>query len=288
MASQQQIRHPHSDAGPIMPTQRNLHFNVPAEQIATWNKNSMHLSHFLNSLSIFFPVGERFFIDSVRNYRDAITDPDLKQAVKAFIGQEAMHGREHEQYNEALFSRVPAARAMEKMVDRLLRMVQKLPASWQLSTTIALEHFTAILADALLNEPRVLENAEPHYSRLWIWHALEETEHKSVAFDVWVSVRGRGPLAYLQRSMGLIAATIVFWTIAIPFYLRILGHEKQLSNTRGWREILRYAFGEIGVLRKLVRPWADYFRPSFHPWDHDNRHQLARLEALTAELERVV
>ncbi|MCK5875046.1 MAG: metal-dependent hydrolase [Alcanivoracaceae bacterium] len=287
MTRQQQPHTPYDSARRIIPTQRNLHFNVPAEQIASWNNHSMHLSHFLNSLSIFFPVGERFFIDSVRNYRDAIADPDLKRAVKAFIGQEAMHGREHEQYNEALFRRVPAARAMEKMVDRLLRLVQKLPKSSQLSTTIALEHFTAILADALLNEPRILENAEPHYARLWIWHALEETEHKSVAFDVWLAVRGRGPLAYLQRSMGLIVATIIFWAIAIPFYLRILGHERQLSNARGWREILRYAFGEIGVLRKLVRPWADYFRPSFHPWDHDNQHQLARLKSLTNELERV-
>jgi len=287
MTRQQQPHTPYASARGIIPTQRNLHFNVPAEQISSWNNNSMHLSHFLNSLSIFFPVGERFFIDSVRNYRDAVTDPELKQAMKAFIGQEAMHGREHEQYNEALFRRVPAARAMEKMVDGLLRLVQKLPKSSQLSTTIALEHFTAILADALLNEPRILENAEPHYARLWIWHALEETEHKAVAFDVWLTVRGRGPVAYLQRSMGLIAATIIFWAIAIPFYLRILGHEKQLSNIRGWRTILRYAFGEIGVLRKLVGPWADYFRPSFHPWDHDNRHQLARLESLTNELERV-
>ena len=97
MTSQQQTFHRYPGARGVIPTQRNLHFNVPADQVATWNSNSMHLSHFLNSLSIFFPVGERFFIDSVRNYRDAITDPELKQAVKAFIGQEAMHGREHEQ-----------------------------------------------------------------------------------------------------------------------------------------------------------------------------------------------
>lgn len=285
MASQQQT-HPHSSARGVMPTQRNLHFNVPAEQIATWNKNSMHLSHFINSLSIFFPVGERFFIDSVRNYGDVITDPALKQAVKAFIGQEAMHGREHEQYNEALFARVPSARTMERLVDRLLRLVQKLPKSSQLSTTIALEHFTAILADALLNEPRILENAEPHYTRLWTWHALEETEHKAVAYDVWLAVRGRGPLAYLQRTSGLISATVIFWALAIPFYVGILGHEKQLANVRGWREMSHYAFGEVGALRKLVGPWANYFRPSFHPWKHDNRHQLAKLEILTAELER--
>ena len=91
-----------------MPTLRNLRFNLDPQKIATWNKGSIHLSQFMNSLSLFFPVGERFFIDSVRNYRDTVSDSELKKAVSAFIGQEAMHGREHDEYNGALFDRIPA------------------------------------------------------------------------------------------------------------------------------------------------------------------------------------
>jgi predicted metal-dependent hydrolase len=268
-----------------MPTQRNLHFRLDPEKIANWNKGSPHVSHFMNTLSLFFPVGERFFIDSVRHYRDRITDPELKKAVKAFIGQEAMHGREHEEYNDAMFAKVPATRSMEHFVEALLDRVKKLPKGWQLSATIALEHFTAILADALLTEPRILEDADPRYALLWRWHALEETEHKAVAFDVWEAVKGTGPRAYVERTAGLLLASLIFWSIAIPFFLRVLYHEKRLTDVKGWGELFHYAFGRVGTLRKLIGPWADYFRPSFHPWDHDNRELLDQLEPLAREVE---
>lgn len=262
----------------MLPTRRDIHFGLPAEKIATWNKGNPHLSHFMNTLSIFFPVGERFFIQSVRNYRDRITDPELQKAVTAFIGQEAMHGREHEDYNEALFAAVPPARGIERFVARFLAFLQRrLPKSEQLSATIALEHFTAIMADALLKEPRILENADPAFADLWNWHALEETEHKAVAYDVWVAVRGKGPGAYLQRIAGMIIASMIFWAIAIPSYLRVLRHERKLTDLRGWRLLFRFTLGRVGFLRKLVLPWADYFRPSFHPWDHDNRELLQRV-----------
>jgi predicted metal-dependent hydrolase len=174
----------------MQPTRRDIKFNLPAERIADWNRNSVHLSHFMNTMSIVFPVGERFFIQSVRNYRDQVTDPELQKAVTGFIGQEAMHGREHEDYNQALFARAPSAKKFEDHIARLLGWAQKkLPESAQLSATIALEHFTAIMADALLKNPEMLGDADPRFAALWRWHALEETEHKSVAFDVWETAR---------------------------------------------------------------------------------------------------
>lgn len=275
-----------SNAVNLMPTRRDLKFRLPAERISDWNHDSVHISQFMNTLSIVFPVGERFFIQSVRNYRDRITDPELQKAVTAFIGQEAMHGREHEEYNEALFARVPQAAEFEKRVARLLGFVQKrLPRSTQLSATIALEHFTAILADALLNEPRVLEKAHPRFAALWRWHALEETEHKAVAYDVWEAVMGRGARAYVGRTSGLLAATAIFWVMIGPAYLQILRAEGKLTDLRGWRLWARHTLGEVGILRRIVLPWADYFRPGFHPWDHDNRHFLKEIDTLTAELQ---
>ncbi|MGH8529831.1 MAG: metal-dependent hydrolase [Nevskiales bacterium] len=276
-----------ASAEPPLPVRRDLQFKLPAEKIAAWNKGNVHLSQFMNTLSLFFPVGERFFIDSVRNYRDRITDPELQKAVTAFIGQEAMHGREHQEYNEAMFARVPPTIWMERVVGRLLKWLQKYtPRSWQLSATIALEHFTAIMADGLLKEPRILEGAEPKFAALWNWHALEETEHKAVAYDVWVTVRGKTPLAYIERVGGLIMATIIFWSIALPFYLRIVGHERKLSDWRGWLALGHYTFGKVGFVRKLILPWLDYFRPGFHPWDHDNRHYLTRIDAIVAQTQK--
>lgn len=271
----------------IMPVRRDLRFDLPAERITDWNHaGGSHLSHFMNTLSLYFPVGERFFMDSVRHYRERIADPELKKAVTGFIGQEAMHGREHQEYNEAVFAAVPQTIGMERFVARLLGWLQKwTPPSFQLSGTIALEHFTAIMADALLKDPRILEGSEPKFVALWRWHALEETEHKAVAFDVWETVMGRGLRAYVERTLGLVVATVILWTIFTGCYLRVLGAQGLLTDWQGWRKLGRMLFGEIGFMRKLILPWADYFRPGFHPWDHDNRHFLGEMDALTAELQ---
>jgi predicted metal-dependent hydrolase len=272
---------------PVMPTRRDLKFRLPAERIADWQgEDGAHIAHFMNTLSLFFPVGERFFIDAVRQYRDRIADPELQKAVTAFIGQEAMHGREHEEYNEAMFAAVPATKSMERFVARFLKVLQeRTPPRMRLSATIALEHFTAIMADGLLRDPRLLEKADPRFAALWRWHALEETEHKAVAYDVWEVARGRGTGAYLERTAGLVAATAIFWAIAIPFYLRVIQAEGRLTDVRGWRRFVRYTFTEQGFLTRLVRPWADYFRRDFHPWDHDNRHYLEQVDELVDGLK---
>ena len=264
----------------VMPTRRDLNFDLPADRVQDWVGNGgVHFSHLMNTMSLVIPVGERFFIDAVRHYRDAITDPELKKAATAFIGQEAMHGREHDAYNAKMFERVPAAETFEKRVTALLRFGQNnLPESTRLAVTIALEHLTAIMANGLLQEPRVTENAEPGYHALWRWHALEETEHKGVPYDVWEQTQGKGVGAYAHRSAALVVATAIFWGMVIPHFVGFIKDEKKLTDVSGWRALGRMAFTEVGFLRKMVRPWFDWFRPDFHPWDEDNRHFLEGVE----------
>ncbi|WP_394841208.1 metal-dependent hydrolase [Pendulispora brunnea] len=270
----------------VMPVRRDVKFHLPAEHVGTWLRGSPHVSHFANTFSLFLPTGERFFIEAVRNYKDRIDDPELKKAVAAFIGQEAMHGREHRALNEVLIAAVPEAEGIERFVGGLLARLQKwLPRSYRLSATIALEHFTAILADAVLTEPRVLDGAESRFAAMWRWHALEETEHKSVAFDVWCTVMGRNPRTYVMRCGGLLIATGIFWGIAIPSFLRILRAEGRLLDRDGWRMFVRHWWTETRFLPNLLKPWAAYFRPGFHPWDRDNRHVLDQLEGVMAQAQ---
>ncbi|MGQ0618575.1 MAG: metal-dependent hydrolase [Panacagrimonas sp.] len=267
----------------VMPTRRDLQFDLPAERVQDWvGDGSVHFTHLMNTMSLVIPVGERFFIDAVRHYRDQVGDPELKKAATAFIGQEAMHGREHDEYNARVFQRVPAAETFEKRVKTLLDVVQnKAPPSFRLSATIALEHLTAIMANGLLQDPRVTENAEPGYHALWRWHALEETEHKGVAYDVWEATQGKGAAAYANRAFGLVAATAIFWGMVIPHYVGFLRDEGKLADAKGWRSFYRMAFGEVGFLRRMVRPWFDYFRPGFHPWDDDNSRFLEGIEGFS-------
>jgi predicted metal-dependent hydrolase len=265
----------------MLPIRRDLKFKLPGDRMRDWNAAGPHVSQFFNTLSIFFPSGERFFIDSVRYYRDRIADPQLQQAVTAFIGQEAMHGREHIEYNEALAASGMPVMAMERLVIRLLKLGKKiLPHADQLAITIALEHFTAILADILLREPQLLQGAEPRFAALWRWHALEETEHKAVAYDVYQQVVGTGAGAYVRRALALAALTVIFWSLVIPFHLIIVARDGGLFDLKGWWTLVRYHWLKPGALRRIIPAYFDYYRPGFHPWQHDNRRFLADIEAI--------
>ena len=163
----------------ILPVRRNLQFYLPKDKIDNWNGGGAHWTQFMNTLSIFFPAGERFFIQSIRNYRKDVVDKELKKAVSAFIGQEAFHTREHEEYNEAMVEAGIPIDKMEANVEKLLAFVQKtLPRPVQLAVTVSLEHLTAMLADIVMEDDRFIKNSDPHYEALWKWHAMEETEHK--------------------------------------------------------------------------------------------------------------
>src|SRR3954470_8820133 len=150
------------------------------------------LSHVAASLSAVFPDGEDFFVRSVRTFRDQVTDPELKRQVAGFIGQEAMHGREHRLFNDRLDQLGYPTKRFERFTKKGLAIrARLLPATSNLAATAALEHFTATLAALVLNneETRDLFGHE-EVRNLFLWHALEESEHKAVAFDVYKAVGG--------------------------------------------------------------------------------------------------
>jgi predicted metal-dependent hydrolase len=265
----------------IMPVRRDYRFHLADSRIHDWNPAGIHWTQFMNTLSIFFPAGERFFIESVRHYREQITDPELAQAVKAFIAQEAMHTREHVDYNKAMVEGGLPVVELERLVAVGLKNARRsLPKPVQLATTIALEHLTALLADIILRDPAFLKGADERYKSLWIWHAVEETEHKGVAYDVYEKVMGRGLAAYGLRVGTFVVANAIFWSVFYPYWFAMVKSSGKAGDLRGWMKAFRYQWGRPGGLRRILPGWLDYFRPGFHPWDHDNRAFLPQAEQL--------
>lgn len=270
----------------MMPIRRDLHFKLKPSSVDNWHAQGPYMTHFVNAMSIFFPDGERYFIHTVRHYRDRITNPELQQAVTAFIGQEAMHGREHEDYNRLLADAGLPAKELEAHVARFLDVLKaRLPASAQLSVTIAQEHFTAILSELVLTDPRWIEGADRNLSALWRWHALEETEHKAVAFDVYEAVMGRGLKAYALRTGSMVLTTAGFLGLVLFYQQRLLKADKQPGKSQGLGKFVTFMLGPRGLLPRLALPWLSYFRPGFHPWNQDNRHLLGQMDALVAETQ---
>ncbi len=270
----------------ILPVRRNLQFYLPKEKIDTWNGAGAHWTQFMNTLSLFFPAGERFFIQSVRNYRNEIVDAELKKAVSAFIGQEAFHTREHEEYNEAMVEAGIPIDEMEASVIKLLDFIQEVaPKPLQLAVTVALEHLTAMLADVVLADDRFIKDSDPNFTAVWQWHAMEETEHKGVAYDVYEATVGKGPKAYAIRSVAFIGANLIFWSLFYRFYWRVVKSRNEHKNVKGWMKSFRYQFGKRGVFPTLLPEWLSFFKPGFHPWDVDNSYYLDEAESLLKKVD---
>lgn len=265
--------------GPV-PEVRNLQFPVGERIARFWHGGQKSVTQFYNNLSVFFPEGERFFIQSVKAYRDAIKDdPQLSAEARAFYAQEGIHSREHIRYNQMLRAQGYPIDAMEARIERVLAHTTRInPPRMRLAVTCALEHFTALMADLLLQNPATLAGADPVMAKLWRWHAAEENEHKAVAFDVFKAVGG----TYTERAITMVGATLIFWFKVIEQQARMMHADGTVWDLREWARLGRYLFLKPGGMLRLIPKYFSYFRPSFHPWDHDNR---AQLEAWKRELE---
>jgi len=223
------------------------------------------MSHLWGTMSAVFPDGEDFFVRSVRHHRDRVEDPALKRQVAGFIGQEAMHGREHRVLNDRLDELGYPTRTIAKWSRRGMELRERIaPPIANLAATVALEHVTALLAERILDDPETRALLGDGAVRdMYLWHALEESEHKAVAFDVYRTVEGSETLRrWTMRVMrfGLVGGLLLQVGVAV------------LADKTARRRIRR----DVRAMRRSKlfsrETWEllkDFERRDFHPDDRD-------------------
>lgn len=231
------------------------------------------LSHIAACLSAVFPDGEDFFVKSVRHFRDQVENPQLRREVAGFIGQEAMHGREHRLFNDRLHELGYPTKVIERWTRRGLGLRWRLaPAKSNLAVTAALEHFTATLAELVLTKPEVRALfGHEEVRNLFVWHALEESEHKAVAFDVYRLVGGSERMRIFTMKVirsGFVVGLAAAVTVSIAC--------DPAARKRGaLRKSLR-DFRQSPILsRELWEELKAYDRKGFHPSDRDTSALVA-------------
>lgn len=249
----------------IKPRPVNLEF--PATVSRFWYDNSPIKSHLFDALSTTLPVGEDLFIFTVRQIRGQITDPLLQKQISAFIGQEAFHSREHAKYNNLMRQWGYDIDKMDRSMNRVTRILRtRLSPVQALAVTVSCEHLTAILAAAALRGD-VLENADPHVKSLWLWHAAEEIEHKSVAWNAYHQIGG----SYRTRVTWMNLAIMLFSVRISARILHMLRKDGLLFSLKTWKEGLRFIFGKGGFLPMLSKEFKDFYQRDFHPDQHDTQ-----------------
>ena len=239
-------------------------FGLEGDVPRYWFGGDPFKTRLFDAMSLLFPEGEKYFIQCVRDYRDAIDDPELLAQVKDFVFQEGQHGKVHSDYNRRIASQGVAVDQIIDEEKRLLGWMRKrFPSGFTLAHTAAAEHLTAIMAHSFMNRPEIFEDADPRMRALYVWHGVEEIEHKAVAFDVMQKVAGVG---YLTRVLAFLYVSIFF-----PLHtFLIVRHMLKVDGVQGrfgvWMRGLRWLYGRRGVMSRLLPDWAAYLRPGFHPW----------------------
>jgi hypothetical protein len=237
-----------------------------------------------NALSATFPKGEAFFVESVRAYREG-ADPKLAAEIKAFTTQEVMHSREHVAFNRRAIEAGYDLSRLEKKVDERLDLVRSRHPIVNLAATMALEHFTAMLAHQLLADPRHLAGADAESAAMWRWHAIEEIEHKGVAYDTWLHATKDWPRfkRWSVKARVMLLVTRNFVVDRTAGALDLLAQDG-IRGPKAWWGLFRFAFVRPGMFRKVFGAWLSFFMPGFHPWNHDDRALIADAERKLAAL----
>lgn len=231
------------------------------------------------ALSASFPRGEAMFIAAVKAFRED-APPALAAEIREFIRQEVNHSREHLAFNRAVAAAGYDMAAINESVSRLVDLAMSRPPIVQLAVTIALEHFTAVFAHQFLEDPDSLATGGIGDPAMWAWHSVEEIEHKGVAYDTWLhATRHWSPARrWRVRCLLMLLVSRRFLFNRSRDALELMAQDGITGWQARWR-LAKYLFGKPGILRRIFPAWLGYFRPGFHPWDHDDRHLIARWEA---------
>lgn len=262
-----QVRRPALELGPDLPRH--------------WYGGDPFATHYLDSLSSVFPDGEAFFVRSVLRFRDQVEDPELRRAIHGFAGQEGQHSHQHDRHLELLAAHGYGALArMNRAGDTVMRLMNRRVPRFALAATAALEHLTALLARRILEHgARFTAPMDARMGALWRWHALEEAEHKTVAFDVLQ----RAAPSYFLRVFALLLTTVGLFSEMLVRTAYMLAKDGELRRFFGGT---RFLFGREGLLRGVGRDYRAWFRRDFHPSQIDDtalvEHWRARIEAGSA------
>lgn len=244
-------------------TVRRLQFNPQAIR-RHYFANSPVMSHLLTALSSTFPIGEQFFVHSVRNVRDKVKDENLQAQIAAFIGQEAMHSKAHAEFNAAWRSDDYNLDRFQAWLARKDDYVKNLHPKIQLAITCAFEHFTALLGGYILRHPEVLATLDEDAAKLWVWHAIEEIEHRAVAFDVYQAVYGDDKI----RRMIMRSVTTGFASLTLYSATRLFLQDNKKSLPKIGGNIFGfYLLGKMFL--QLAPEYLAYFKTDFHPSEID-------------------
>lgn len=250
-----------------------------------WFDGSPLKTHFMNAMSIIIPISEYTVIHTIKETQKLLKDPELKQQVSHMIAQENWHSYSHKKYNEWLESiDLPAVELSSRFLVRVQNTKKRVDSIWGdaawLPGVVSGEHNIAVLIEYFLERPELFEQMHPHFRQSWVWHFIEELEHKGTSMDMWIDTQA----VYNRKKWKLNLAHVIQGfrlNLTILHYMFILlNRDGQLWRWQTLRDGMSFFFGRDGLFFKTMGPWCKLFGKKFHPWDHDTRYLIAQYQKI--------
>jgi len=260
---------------------RRLLIDLDTPFVSRWNGGDAFSTAFFNALSMSFPLGEQYFMDSVRNGLKTLPEAERERfavEVKGFVGQEATHRRIHSLFNQQL-QQQGLDNEIERRAARRLKANAHRDVRVHMAATAATEHLTALFADWLLKHPETLSGAEPRLQTMWLWHSAEEAEHRSTAFDIYQAMSAHH--GWRVRVFKYITWT--FLSDVLRQTVRNLWHDGSLFKLSTWRSGTQLLMAKEGLLRGNFKRWREYLSPQFHPSQHEASRSVQWLQNHSAK-----
>ena len=242
-----------------------------------WHGGSPFITYFWNAMSAAFPAGEGFFVNAAMSVRGRIQDDELLRELDEFVRQEGHHSFQHMKFNNLVAKQgLSMARYEKRYAVPLKVAADNLRPMQKLAVTMALEHFTAVVAHRVMSNPALLRGADPAVSALWLWHAAEELEHKSTCFDLYERLGGR----YRTRVRALRATVPFELYLVLQNTYSMLREDGHLFDVRDQLRGFWYLLGPNGFLTGMLPGLVSYLSPHFRPWQLDDSHLITEWAAL--------
>lgn len=254
---------------------RKFRMSRPVPMERHWMNDDPVATAFFNSLSISFPHAEVYMIDSLKPWREHVNEP-MRKEINASIEQELNHSREHVAFNRGMTEAGYEFKSVEKNIINLVQELNTRDDLSRLQMTMCMEHLTAVISAELLSNDHHLAGAETELHNMWLWHATEEIEHKAVAYNVWLeATKDWSALRrWISRSLYFTIISYRFFSNRLSAQIHLLGQDGY-SKSAAFFAMMRYGLKKGGLLRRLAKPWAAFYKVNFHPWSVDDRHLIA-------------
>ncbi len=230
--------------------------------------NNSCISAMWVALSASFPAGEAEFIKSVMIFESEINDPKLKAEVRDFAQQEAHHSLQHRRVNKMFDSLGYQTERLNLFFkDELKKREHTWSPEKRLARTVCAEHVTAVMANHALSHPEHMAHFPESFRNLFLWHAIEEIEHKSVAFDVYQECVGDIKLLHKEyKTFTRFEFPYSTW-MSSRYLLKKLDHKVTWKERKGLWDNL---YGKGGMISDMKGLYKQFLNKGFHPWDHDD------------------